>query len=560
MKKVVSAGFDGRRFYYVQGEKRVVLLDAEDGTCPVPQTMRDCLRRSLHALGESALGEALLLIRLMIELASQPLSRQLLLLQVGGDQLPRFVAALLRAHFYAERGEDVTADRGFRAAARGSRLCLVDAPAVGRGTGRRAWPPEICTLKRADGGALPSPERGYEAVLFTPGKAEEADEAEVLSEAVAAAAPEALLLVLTKKKSVLATAKRLSKQGRLYAMEGPYFLYVGRKRGPRPARLPVLELPELRRTMVFLPYKVAMWDCLESIYLAAAADAETLAYVIPIPFADKNPDDTVRAWNYEGNRIPDNIPVIDWRDVSLSRMQPDAIFIHNPFDDLNTVTTVDARYYTPRLKACTHKLVFVPYFVTGGNVYPELVAAPAYHTADHVICENESDKTKFEQCYPWGPPPAGKFLPLGSPKLDKVRTDTRADHPLPAAWERLLAGRRALLYNVTLVAVLHNSAHFLPKLRWVLAQLRRQADVVLWWRPHPLLLSTLQSMRPDLVEAYLSLVQSYRTAGWGIYDDTPDLHRAIAWTDGYYGDYGSMVWLMQAAGRPTLIQNYGLHD
>ena len=67
-------------------------------------------------------------------------------------------------------------------------------------------------------------------------------------------------------------------------------------------------------------------------------------------------------------------------------------------------------------------------------------------------------------------------------------------------------------------------------------------------------------MRPELVEAYLSLVQSYRTAGWGIYDDTPDLHRAIAWTDGYYGDYGSMVWLMQAAGRPTLLQNYGLHD
>lgn len=545
-----SAGFDGRRFYYAAGGERVVLLDTEDAARPVAPSLRGCLLRQLRAAGTDAeaMGASLALILLTAALVRRPAVEPRLLLSVGGGSLSCQAAALLRAYFWAERPSAAALQE--RSAALASRVCV-----LGREGERQPAFPELLPLAQ---GALPAPAAGYDAVLVAGDAA--GYEASLLSRVFAAAADGAPLLLLTGRRSVLAAAAAASAEGRIYPVTDHFVLYAGRKRGGRAQDLPVLTPPERRRVMVFLPYKAAMWDCLESIYRAAAADAETAAYVLPIPFAEKTPEGSVRAWHYEGDSLPRAVPVVSWQDVDLARLRPDAIFIHNPFDAVNTVTTVDACYYTPRLKEVTRELVYVPYFITGGNIYPELVVAPGYRTADHIICENESDREKFEQLYPGGAPPAGKFLPLGSPKLDKVRTDTRADHPLPAAWERLLAGRRALLYNVTLVAVLHNSAHFLPKLRWVLAQLRRQADVVLWWRPHPLLLSTLQSMRPDLVEAYLSLVQSYRTAGWGIYDDTPDLHRAIAWTDGYYGDYGSMVWLMQAAGRPTLIQNYGLHD
>lgn len=542
-----SAGFDGRRFYYAQGAMRVTLLDTEDAAHPMSESLKACLLRQLRGLGADtmAAGASMMLIFLAGEIIRYPASEPLLLLELGGQRLPQSVASLLRTHFWA-----AGADAAYRQAAHASRLCL-----VGREGDNRANPPEIELLSQT--AALPAPQRGYASVLFVDDVAER--DASVLRRAIAAAAPQALLLVLTGRQSVLDAAGEMSVQGSIYPVTDHFVLYVGRKRGARLPGLPPLELPLIRHTMVFLPYKASMWDCLESIYLAAAADTETAVYVIPIPFAEKNPDGSIRDWQYEGKQFPGIVPIVDWREINLMRLQPEAIFIHNPFDDANTVTTVDARYYTPRLKACTRKLVFVPYFVTGGNVYPELVVAPAYHTADHVICENEGDKAKFEQFYPWGPPPADKFLPLGSPKFDKVRTDTRAAYPLPPAWAQLLSGRHSVLYNVTLVAVLHNSAHFLPKLRWVLEKFREQKEVVLWWRPHPLLLSTLTSMRPGLVEEYLSLVQSYREAGWGIYDDTPDLHRAIAWTDGYYGDYGSMVWLMQAAGKPVLTQNYGLH-
>lgn len=548
MGEARSAGFDGRRFYYAAGGAREVLLDTEEAAHPVAPSLRACLLRQLRAAGTDAeaMGASLALILLTAELVRQPAAMMRCFLSAGGGRLPCSAAALLRAYFWGERGAVPTPQE--RGAALASRVCVL---------GKGARLPDFPELLAVAEDELSAPAGGYDAVLLD---GDAGCDAAQLPRVFAAAGEDALLLVLTGRRSVLAAAEAASSAGKIYPVTDHFVLYVGRKRGGRARDLPLLAPSARRRVMVFLPYKAAMWDCLESIYRAAAADAETAAYVLPIPFAEKTPEGSVRGWHYEGDSLPRAVPVVSWQDVDLARLRPDAIFIHNPFDAVNTVTTVDACYYTPRLKEVTRELVYVPYFITGGNIYPELVAAPGYRTADHIICENESDREKFERLYPGGAPPAGKFLPLGSPKLDKVRTDTRADHPLPAAWERLLAGRRALLYNVTLVAVLHNSAHFLPKLRWVLAQLRRQADVVLWWRPHPLLLSTLQSMRPDLVEAYLSLVQSYRTAGWGIYDDTPDLHRAIAWTDGYYGDYGSMVWLMQAAGRPTLIQNYGLHD
>ncbi len=52
---------------------------------------------------------------------------------------------------------------------------------------------------------------------------------------------------------------------------------------------------KLRREMVFLPYKASMWDSLESVWQAAEKDPDCDAYVVPIPYYDKNPDGTLGA-------------------------------------------------------------------------------------------------------------------------------------------------------------------------------------------------------------------------------------------------------------------------
>ena len=82
----------------------------------------------------------------------------------------------------------------------------------------------------------------------------------------------------------------------------------------------------------------------------------------------------------------------------------------------------------------------------------------------------------------------------------------------------------------------------------------RQKQTALLWRPHPLTLSTLQAMRPELLEPYRELEIRYQNEGWGIFDDSPDLDRALLLCDAYYGDRSSLVQLCQNMGKPILIQ------
>lgn len=57
------------------------------------------------------------------------------------------------------------------------------------------------------------------------------------------------------------------------------------------------------------------------------------------------------------------------------------------------------------------------------------------------------------------------------------------------------------------------------------------------------------------MEEYDEIVERYREEGWGIYDDTADMYRAITVSDAYYGDNSSVVELYKQTGKPIMIQN-----
>ena len=89
---------------------------------------------------------------------------------------------------------------------------------------------------------------------------------------------------------------------------------------------------------------------------------------------------------------------------------------------------------------------------------------------------------------------------------------------------------------------------------------KNKEELVLLWRPHPLLLNTFDSMLPWLKEDYLKRVRQFKEEGWGIYDETPDPNLAMALSDGYYGDQSSLVTSYRELGKPILLQNVDLLD
>lgn len=326
-----------------------------------------------------------------------------------------------------------------------------------------------------------------------------------------------------------------------------------------------------KKEIFFLPYKVSMWDSLESVWKAAYEDKEHCnAYVMPIPYADLNPDRSVAAWHCERDQFPKYVPTLDWQEVDLKAWHPDTIFYHNPYDDCNLVTSVESRYYSRNLKECADKLVYIPYAVEeevqpGDQAVEDAIAhrvlCPGIMNADVVIAQSEdmrqawinilTRRTNINDRAYW----EKRILGLGSPKIDKVLTSRREDFDLPEKWKKLIAGKKVILYNTSIGAMLQNSDKVCDKLRYVFDVFRKRDDVVLWWRPHPLMKSTFHSMRPQFEEEYLGLEKQYIEEVWGIYDDSSDLHRAIAWSDAYYGDASSVVELYKATGKPILLQD-----
>lgn len=345
------------------------------------------------------------------------------------------------------------------------------------------------------------------------------------------------------------------------------------------------DLPEDRKEAVFLPYKASMWDSLESIWKAADEDENTDAYVIPIPYYDKNPDGSFREEHYEGDLYPDYVPVTRYDEYDFENRKPDMIFIHNPYDNSNYVTSVHPFFYSGNLKKFTEKLIYVPYFILAEpDADNEEVLEGMKHfcittgviNADQVIVQSENMRKAYVKILTdfmkehsgedtkeyW----EKKILGLGSPKVDKVMAVRKESVTVPDEWLKVIekpdgSWKKIIFYNTSVQALLNHNEKMNAKIRDVLRAFKEnQKEVALLWRPHPLIEATIKSVRTRLWDEYKKIVDAYRSEGWGIYDDTADLDRAIAVSDGYYGDWSSVVQLCQEKGIPVMIQDVEIID
>lgn len=340
---------------------------------------------------------------------------------------------------------------------------------------------------------------------------------------------------------------------------------------------------QVRIEVVFMPYKASMWDSLESVYLAAKEDEQCDAYVVPIPYYDKNPDDSLGEMHYEGDAYPEDIEITHYDDYSFEERRPDVIYIHNPYDACNVLTCVDERFFCKNLKKYTELLVYIPYFILE-EIEPDdqeaidkmkhFIFLPGIICADKVIVQSEKMRQIYinefiKEAESFGltgkyidrKELEGKILGLGSPKLDKVRNTCREDLRIPEEWLEIIkkpdgAWKKIILYNVSVSLILNYGEIVIEKMKDVFRIFEEQQDeIVLLWRPHPLFRATIKKKWPQLVKEYDELLECYRNEGWGIYDDSSDVDRAIVLSDAYYGDWSSLVQMYQETGKPIMIQN-----
>lgn len=303
--------------------------------------------------------------------------------------------------------------------------------------------------------------------------------------------------------------------------------------------------------VVFMPYNASMWDSLESIYKACSIDERCECLVVPIPYFHFEADKKEWTYCYEGERFPSELHILDYREYQLELEHPDVIYIHNPYDNCNHVTSVHPSYYSSELKKSTGKLIYVPYYVTSGHVSEEHLQLPVYYNMDYMIAQSENYKEAFKEM-----PFYDKIQPFGSPKLDRVIHMSNQQIKLPEEWKICIGNRKCMMLNTSINCFLTDGSLYIKKLRYVFEKIKEDRRVALIWRPHPLLESTIASMRPHLMQEYSELVEYFKNENIGVFDTTPDITFTVAVTDAYIGDEGtSVINLFAAAGKPVFILN-----
>lgn len=324
-------------------------------------------------------------------------------------------------------------------------------------------------------------------------------------------------------------------------------------------------------TVFFLPYKYSMWDSLESIWQAACEDDRWEVSVCPIPYFQRNEDGSLGEICYEGSQYKD-VPLVAFNTINLGEIKPDAIFIHNPYDEYNIVTMVHPDYFAAELKKHTNMLVYVPYYMPLDDIEgEESIVVPGVLFADRVIIHTKELRDFFvDVLYNWlkesrsplkKPEIAAKFFVCPTPKLDKFFSDSYSMENLPADWKKKIYSgyiRKKVLVCDTHVGLVmaERGERTIKKLTRVFDMIEKRGDVVIIWRPHPLVMETIKSMNPGLEKSYKALVERIKGSSWGIFDDTPDMNVSLHASDASYnGGGGSMPKIYKYSGKPYIVMD-----
>lgn len=310
------------------------------------------------------------------------------------------------------------------------------------------------------------------------------------------------------------------------------------------------DLPDSPAEIVFMPYKASMWDALDSVYRAAIQEENCHVIVMPIPYYNANRKDQRVDLYYEGNLFSEDISITDYRAYDLEKEHPDVIFIHNPYDNYNYVTQVPREYFSSELMKHTDHLIYIPYFITKGDeVKDEYCVMPAVHNAWRTFVQSEA----VRKCYLRNGADPDKIVAVGSPKFDMVIKMQKNPPKMPVEWKKALNGRKIFLLNTHLNPIINEAEKQLDKLHQIFELFRHREDAALLWRPHPLSIETAKAMNPQMLDNYLHTIDEFKTLPNGVYDETPDVHRAIAISDAYVGNWSSLVTLYGITGKPMYL-------
>lgn len=337
----------------------------------------------------------------------------------------------------------------------------------------------------------------------------------------------------------------------------------------------MLENTKLRKEIVFLTYKAEYWSSFADIWKAACEEPENEVYVIPIPYYEKTFKRKLMNMHYDIDGYPEEVTLTAYDAYDFEKRMPDMVFIQNPFDEYNCATSVQPFFYASNIRKYTDCLVYVPYLMTDEidarderavKMMDYYVKMPGVVLADKVCVQSEAMRNLYidvltkavgeESREIW----EQQIFGIGNPKAEQ-QTKRLEDIDIPEDWKMYRKGKdgkdkAVVLYNISPGNFVHYGEEMLAKIEDVLAEFKKNKEkIVLIWYNEKMVSELIKKKNPAVWKAYEQMVEEYRTAGWGIYDNSGNLARALTFSDAYYGDNGKMMNAFRRENKLVMCQN-----
>lgn len=307
---------------------------------------------------------------------------------------------------------------------------------------------------------------------------------------------------------------------------------------------------EVKIEILFMPYKISMWDSLEPIYRVAQKDKRCNAYVMPIPYYVLSNNEEGKYLEYEGDKFDEKVNIVDFRNYIISEKRPDIIYIHNPYDQYNSLTRIPEVYYSREIKKYTKMLIYSPYyvwdeFIKGKDEIYYVCPSTSLYADKYISMNSKEEKVLLSLGLN-----SEKVMAFGSPKIDSIVYNTNNNCKIPDEWLKKVKGKKVFLLNTKIFHFSGNAENALVELERLINSFIEDKRITLIWRPHPLALDGVIKYYPIIFERYLELINNVKSAENCIYDDTSEYYKSFALSDALISDKSSITLLYSVTKKP----------
>ena len=336
---------------------------------------------------------------------------------------------------------------------------------------------------------------------------------------------------------------------------------------------------ELRKEVVFFPYRYVYWNLIESVWQKYSEEDNTDVYVVPIPYYDKKPDGEFGKCHYEGEKFSNDVNVVDYREYRSEKRFPDVIILQNVQENTNYALSVEKDYYAENLKPYTPNLIYISPFIINNIASGDergryglkfYVTVPGMVYTDKIIVESLDMRNIYIN-------ELTAFLGEETRGIWKERVDTFSS--LINAQDKMLSAKgnididkkseyssivfnkkdgkkkKTLLFVTSISTLMQYKEMAIKKLISVVKTFENnKEEVAVIWRTDEEI-NRIDEYDHELWIRFMDVVENFKESGIGIYEETGSDLSAVDIADAYYGDPSVMATKMRRLSKPVMIMN-----